>query len=74
MKLFTYRYMWTDVEKPDKVCFKLITDTEEGLKLFEKNLVASFKVGQVVHIGREYVSEFDVSKLGVFENLDTLLS
>lgn len=73
MKIFTYRYMWTllDSDSSDKkVNFKIITDTEEGLQIFEKNVVES--ISNLENFGREYISEIDVSKLGLFEKISLI--
>lgn len=67
MKVYCYRYMWT-LKQSDgdnkKVNFKIITDTAEGLALFEKQFVDSVK--DVENFGKEYICEYDVSLLGVF--------
>lgn len=66
--VYTYRYMWL-VEGSKSVNFKIVTDTDEGLKLFEANLA---KVPKIEKISREYICEIDVSKMGIYENIDCL--
>lgn len=66
--VFTYRYMWT-VNGSKSVNFKIVTDTNEGLKLFESNLA---KVPNIDKVSREYICEIDVSKMGIYENIDVL--
>lgn len=63
--VYTYRYMW-QLKNSKGVNFKIVTDTIEGLSLFEKNLLA---LSGIVRASKEYISEIDVSKMGLFENL-----
>lgn len=63
--VFTYRYMWR-VTGSDNLNFKIVTDTIEGLKVFEANLLA---VEGLEVCGKEYLHEYDCSKIGVFETL-----
>ena len=63
--VYTYRYMW-QVKGNKSVNFKIVTDTEEGLALFEKNLLA---LPDVERASKEYISQIDISKMGLFESL-----
>lgn len=66
--VFTYRYMWRLVDS-ENVNFKIVSDTVEGLKLFESNLLSD---EAVVVCGKEYLHEYDCSKIGLFETLKTV--
>ncbi len=63
--VYTYRYMW-QVKDNKSVNFKIVTDTEEGLSLFEKNLLA---LPDIERASKEYISQIDISKMGLFESL-----
>lgn len=63
--VFTYRYMW-QIKGNKSINFKIVTDTEDGLKYFEDALK---KVENVERISREYISQIDVSKMGLFESI-----
>lgn len=63
VRVFCYRYMW-QVEGNESVNFKIVTDTSEGLSLFEDNLK---KLDSVKNIAKEYLHEYDCSKIGLFE-------
>lgn len=65
--VYSYRYMWTVKSVPDKVQCKIVTDVDEGFSLFEKNLLTS--VPDILNLGREYLCEYDFTKVGVFESL-----
>lgn len=65
MKIFTFRFMWKLVGA-DTVNFKIVTDTEAGLKQFEEALL---KIENLEGVGKEYLHEYDVSKLAVFQNI-----
>lgn len=69
MKIITRRYMWSLVGDDKKVNLKVVTDTVEGLELFEKNLKALENVDKV---GYEYVCDYDVSQLGKFVDLKNI--
>lgn len=74
MIVYTYRYMWrlkdsaTDLEHRGKICFKIVSDVLEGLKSFEDSLISSCG-DDLFSFGKEYLHEYDVSKVGVFESL-----
>lgn len=61
--VYCYRYMWK-LNDSDKICFKIVTDIEEGLSSFEQSLLS---LDNVVNIAREYLHQYDISKIGVFE-------
>lgn len=63
--VYTYRYMW-QVKGNKSVNFKIVTDTEEGLTLFEKNLLA---LSDIERASKEYLSQIDITKMGLFESL-----
>lgn len=65
VKVFCYRYMW-QVDGNDSVNFKIVTDTADGLNLFESNLK---KVDGIKNIAKEYLHEYDCSRIGVFETV-----
>lgn len=70
--VFCYRYMWTkkndNGDMPEKVNVKFVTDVPEGLELFEKQVISSCG-DTLLHFGREYVCEYAVSRIGIFEQL-----
>lgn len=72
VRVFCYRYMWTkkddNGDTPEKVNVKFVTDVPEGLALFEKSVISSCG-DTLLHFGREYVCEYDVSCIGFFEQL-----
>lgn len=63
--LYTYRYMWK-IKSSESINFKIVTDTEDGLMLFEEALL---KLDGIVSCAKEYLHEYDCSKLGVFEKI-----
>lgn len=63
--VYTYRYMWK-CEGSDNVNFKIVSEPLEGIEEFEKALL---NVEGIVRVSREYLHEYDVSKLGVFEKI-----
>lgn len=63
--VYTYRYMW-QLKGNKSVNFKIVTDTEEGLSLFENNLKA---LPDLERASKEYISQIDISKMGLFESL-----
>lgn len=66
MVVYCYRYMWT-VGNSRNVNFRIVTDVPEGLSQFEKNLIS--QVPNLSTFGREYLCEYDSSKLVHVENL-----
>lgn len=66
MKIYTYRYMWR-VSGNDSINLKIVTDTKDGLRAFEKSLIDS--VDNLDSFAREYLHEYDCTLLGKFENL-----
>lgn len=65
MKVYTYRYMWKNVGS-DSVNFKIVSDTEAGLKLFQDELL---KLPDIESAGYEYLHEYDCSRIGFFETI-----
>lgn len=65
MKIYTYRFMWK-IKDSSNICFKVITDTESGLEQFEKALLALDNLDKA---SKEYLSEMDCSKIGIYENI-----
>lgn len=63
--VYTFRYMW-QVKDNKSVNFKIVTDTEEGLIIFEKNLLA---LPDLERASKEYISQIDIAKMGLFEPL-----
>lgn len=63
IKIYCYRYMW-QIDGNNRVNFKIVTDTVDGLNLFENNLKS---LDGVKNIAKEYLHEYDCSKIGVFE-------
>lgn len=59
MKIYSFRYMWFMVDG-DKINFKIVTDTVEGLELFEKKLLA---LDGLSVCGKEYLCEYDCSQI-----------
>lgn len=65
MHIFTYRYMWR-VEGSNQIQFKIVTDTANGLKQFEENLL---KLPDLILAGKEYLHELDVSLISQVEQI-----
>lgn len=65
MKICSYRYLW-QIEGNESICFKIVTDTEEGLKQFETSL---FALEGLIRASKEYLHEYDCTKCGVFEKI-----
>ena len=63
--VFTYRYMW-QLKGNKSVNFKIVTDTEDGLALFEKNLKDIPGIERAV---KYYISQIDLTKMGLYETL-----
>lgn len=63
--LYTYKYMWT-LSGDERISFKVITDTEEGHKLFIDGVKSLPNLDKAA---REYLSEIDVSKFSVCEEV-----
>lgn len=70
--IFTYRYMWTLKGDTSRVNFKIISDTLEGHNSFISSLFNSF-ADKLDKVSREYLHEYNVSKLGIFEPVDVPL-
>lgn len=58
--LYCCRYMWK-MKDSERVCFKIVTDTLEGLASFECVLRG---LDGIEHICYEYLCEYDCSRLG----------
>lgn len=69
MQVYCYRYVWTTKDVKDKVNFKIVSDTLDGLKLFEEKLLS---LPDLDNVGREYICEYDCSKFGVFDDLKNI--
>lgn len=67
MKVLTYRYMWK-LKDGDQICFKIVSDTVEGLTSFEKSFLNEMS-SSIYAFGREYLHEYDCSLVGRFDNL-----
>lgn len=65
--VFTYRYMWKDL-KSGNLCFKIVSDTESGLKSFEDKFLETMS-DKVEAFGREYLHQYDCTLIGRFDNL-----
>lgn len=65
MHIYCFRYMWR-VEGSDQIRFKIVTDTLDGLKLFDEQLL---NLPGLILAGREYLHELDVSRLAQVEQL-----
>lgn len=65
MNVFSYRYLW-QIDGNENICFKIVTDTENGLKQFETSLLA---LEGLIRASKEYLHEYDCSKCGVFEKI-----
>lgn len=63
--VYTYRYSWI-LEGSESINFKIVSDVEEGLLSFEKAL---FKLPNLCSVGKEYLHEYDSSKIGFFEKI-----
>lgn len=63
--VYTYRYMW-QVKGSDKVNFKILSDTADGLKLFEDSLL---KLDNLERAGKEYLHQYDCSLIGLFTTI-----
>lgn len=63
--VYTYRYMWK-VDSSENVNFKIVSDTQEGVDAFEKALLS---VDGLVSCAKEYLHQYDVSRVGVFEKV-----
>lgn len=59
MKIYCYRYMWK-LKDSASLNFKVLTDTEEGLLEFEKNLLV---IPNLELAGKEYLHEMECEKL-----------
>lgn len=70
MKVYSFRYMWTSTDTKN-VGFKIVTDTESGIKEFEKGLVKALNK-KLVSLGREYLCEYDCEKIGYFEKISSV--
>ncbi|WGL31130.1 hypothetical protein [Dipodfec virus UOA04_Rod_736] len=64
-----YRYVWRIVGS-DNLYFKIITGTPEDFSLFEESLLQSPDI-VVVSVAREYLHEYDLSKISVLESIYT---
>lgn len=63
--IFSYRYMWRFTGS-ENIQFKIVTDTIQGLEKFEDEL---FKLDNLESVGKEYLHEYDCSKIGLFEKI-----
>lgn len=65
MVIKTIRCMWS-LKKSTTVNFKIITDTDEGIKLALNSICALKDIDKVAV---EYLHEYDVSKIGVCQSV-----
>lgn len=65
MKIYSYRYLWR-IGDDNKINFKIITDTETGLKQFEDALL---KMEGISLACKEYLYELDVDKITRVEKI-----
>lgn len=63
MTIYTYRYMWR-TKGSTQINFKIVTDTADGLKIFEENLS---KVPDLDLAGKEYLHEINVDLIAKTE-------
>lgn len=63
--LLTYRYLFKLADS-DQIRVSYVTADEKG----HEEIVSSYKARpDLLSLGREYVSSYDVSKIGIFETL-----
>lgn len=67
MKLYSYKIMWTLKDTLDKVNFKIVTDTLEGIK---STIDIVKGINGLDKCCLEYLNEYDVSKIGLVLTLD----
>lgn len=63
--IFTYRYFWKFIDSSE-FCVKIVSDTAEGVAEFETRLLS---LPNLDRVGREYLHEFDVSKMTRLETI-----
>lgn len=63
--IFCIRYMWK-IKGDNSIKYKIVTDLAEGQTAFEDALKA---LPDLEKATREYLSEFDCSKLGVVDKI-----
>lgn len=64
--IYTYRYMFSRDDAPNKICVRYVSDVMVG----HDTLVDELKKDpSIIRCGREYVSSYDVVKIGIFETL-----
>lgn len=67
--VITYRYMWRYVGS-DSINFKIVSDTPEGHVQFQKLIIEELSThGDLLSVVREYLHEYDCSKVGLISNL-----
>ncbi|WGL31084.1 hypothetical protein [Dipodfec virus UOA04_Rod_708] len=72
MKITSYRYMWLTKGDKSHCCFKILTDCDEAHSQFIDQLNELKDKGEIEKISREYLCEYDCSKLCILEDLDEL--
>lgn len=65
MIVYTYRYVWK-IEGSSTLNFKIVSDIDEGFKLFEKELLS---LPGIERCAKEYLHEYDCTKIGKFDTL-----
>lgn len=63
--VYTFRYMWK-IKGNTSVNFKIISDVLSGVQAFEDTLL---RLENLDGCAREYLHEYDVSRVGVFEKI-----
>lgn len=66
--LYTYCYYWK-IDGSNNINYKYITDTLEGIKQFEDNLLKLEGIN-VDEIVVSYICEYDCSQIGLCYNLN----
>lgn len=64
--IYSYRYMWRVSDNSEGICFKVVTDTLQGLEEFEKALLS---LDNLTDCAKEYLHEYDCSKIGIVFSL-----
>lgn len=63
--VYTFRFMWR-LKDNNQIFFKVVTDTENGLKQFEETLR---NVPNIELAAKEYLSQIDLSRMTIIENI-----
>lgn len=68
--IYTYKYLWTVKGDKTKVNIKIVSDVMQGHVVFVDSLKKN--VADLDNLGREYLHEYDCSKIGIFEDLNNI--